>query len=186
MKSTMKGAAALAVMLLIALLHPPLARGQLSVHSGALKKAEVVQHSKQLERRIFQLTNEARRKNHLSSLALDATLTATARQKSDDMLKRHYFSHTSPDGKTIVDRLREEEPAKVRSISRAGENIYMSSKLDSSDTKAMALVIVDTWMTSPGHRANILNPDYSDLGVGVSVMGKELMATQNFAAKKQP
>ena len=47
----------------------------------------------------------------------------------------------------------------------------------------MARVIVDSWMTSPGHRANILNPHYTYLGVGVSALGKEVRATQNFVTR---
>ena len=48
----------------------------------------------------------------------------------------------------------------------------------------MARVIVDSWMTSPGHRANLLNPDYTHLGVGVSVLGKDIRATQNFVQRE--
>ena len=47
-----------------------------------------------------------------------------------------------------------------------------------------ARVIVDSWMTSPGHRANLLNPDYTHLGVGVSLLGKEIRATQNFVQRR--
>ena len=46
-------------------------------------------------------------------------------------------------------------------------------------------VIVDSWMTSPGHRANLLNPDYTHLGVGVGVLDQEIRATQNFVTRRQ-
>ncbi len=183
--STWKGAVVLLAILTV-FLPQSMAWGQLRTHSGAQKKADRLIHPKDLERRIFQLTNEARRKNGLPLLDQDETLAETARKHSDDMLRRGYFSHTSPDGKTVADRLREEEPAAFRTMSRAGENIYMSYKLDYSDPKTMARVIVDGWMTSAGHRANILNPDYTHLGVGVSAMGKEIMATQNFARRAAP
>jgi uncharacterized protein YkwD len=182
MKSTAKGAVALAVMAL-SLFCLPAAWGQLRTHSGAFKKAGGIQHPKDMERRIFQLTNEARRKHGLPALEPDDTLTATARKHSDDMLKREYFSHTSPDGKTIVDRLKDEKPAVVKTMGRAGENIFGSSKLDYSDVKTAARSIVDGWMISPGHRANILNPGYTHLGVGVSILGTECRATQNFGQK---
>ena len=67
------------------------------------------------------------------------------------MLKNEYFSHTSPEGKTLKDRFQEEKPASIRNISRIGENIYQGAKLDySTDIKTQARLIVDGWMTSPG------------------------------------
>jgi len=182
MKSAAKWAVALAVMS-ASLLVIPTAWGQLRTQSGAFKQADSIQHPKELERRIFQLTNEARRKHGLPTLDSDETLTDVARKHSDDMLKRDYFSHTSPDGKSIIDRLQDEKPALVKNMGRAGENIFGSSKLDYSDVKTLARNIVDGWMTSPGHRANILNPKYTHLGVGVSVRGSECRATQTFGQK---
>jgi uncharacterized protein YkwD len=179
MKSTLKWTLVLAVLLAV-LLQPPSAWGQLRTQSGSLTRKSSIKHPRELERRIFQLTNEARRKNGLPSLDPDETLAACARQHSDDMLRRDYFSHTSPDGKDMKDRLLE-APAAARSVARAGENIYGGRGQDFSDAKTISRVVVDGWMTSPGHRANILNPDYTHLGVGVSVQGKDIRATQNFA-----
>jgi uncharacterized protein YkwD len=181
MKSINKWTMGLAVG--VAVLLPLLpAWGQLRIKSGALRQRQKqINHPRELERRIFALTNEARRRHGLPALIQDSTLQATARQHCDDMIKRHYFSHTSPDGQNLQDRLKHEEPAMIRNMVRAGENIYMSSKLDYSETPTIARLIVDGWMTSPGHRANILNDKYTHLGVGVSVGGKEIMAAQNFA-----
>jgi uncharacterized protein YkwD len=184
MKSNLKLTAALAV-LLAALLYLPSAWGQVRIKSGALSKSSGILHPKELERRIFQLTNEGRRKNGLPPLAPDDSLAAKARDKSDDMLKNNYFSHTSPEGKTIKDRMQEEKPASFRTISRIGENIYMGSRLDySTDVKTQARMIVDGWMTSPGHRRNILDPNYTHLGVGVAAKDKDCYATQIFAGMK--
>jgi uncharacterized protein YkwD len=180
MNSTMKWAMVLVALLTVSV-QLPHAWGQLRVQSGA--KQSSIKHPKELERRIFKLTNEARQKNGLPSLDPDETLAATSRQHSDDMLKRDYFSHTSPDGKTLKDRY-SDAPAKARTMGRIGENIYGGSGQNYADTKTMARVIVDGWMTSPGHRANILTPQYTHLGVGVSVQGKEIRATQNFAAER--
>jgi uncharacterized protein YkwD len=163
----------------------PSAWGQLRTHSGALTSRSGIKHPRELERRIYQLTNEARRKNGLPSLVPDEALAAMARKHSDDMLQRDYFSHTSPDGQTVKDRLFE-APAVGKSIAQAGENIYGGSGQDYSDPRIIARVIVDGWMTSPGHRANILNPNYTHLGVGVSIKGKEIRATQNFAQRRGP
>jgi uncharacterized protein YkwD len=181
MKPNLKWIAALAV-LMAALLHLPLAWGQVRITSGASSRSSGVQHPKELERRIFQLTNEARRKHGLPSLDSDKDLAVKAREKSDDMLNNNYFSHTSPEGKTLKDRVQEEKPASFRTISRAGENIYMGSRFDYAvDVKTQARMIVDGWMTSPGHRRNILDPNYSRMGVGVAAKDKMCYATQIFA-----
>lgn len=183
MKFSKKWAVALTV-LLAAFLQLPAAWGQVRVKSGAYKSS--IQHPKELERRIFQLANEARRKNGLSALDRDDTLMAKAREKCDDMLKNNYFSHTSPDGKTLKDRLLEEKPAVARTMSRAGENIYMGARFDYSvDVKTQARLIVDGWMTSPGHRKNMLDPNYTHMGVGVAARGKECYATQIFSQKRK-
>jgi uncharacterized protein YkwD len=184
MKSNLRWTAALAV-LLAALLFLPSAWGQVKVKSGALSRSSGIVHPKELERRIFQLTNDARRKNRLAPLDWDNNLAANAREKSDDMLTKNYFSHTSPDGKTLKDRFQEEKPASIRNISRIGENIYMGARLDySTDIKTQARLIVDGWMTSPGHRRNILDPNYTHLGVGVAAKDKMCYATQVFAGRK--
>ena len=184
MKSNLKWTAALAVML-AAWLFLPSAWGQVRVKSGALSRSGGILHPKELERRIFQLTNDARRKNGLPSLDWDNSLAVKAREKSDDMLTNNYFSHSSPDGKTLKDRFQDEKPASIRNISRIGENIYMGARLDfSTDIKTQARLIVDGWMTSPGHRRNILDPNYTRLGVGVGAKDKMCYATQIFAGMK--
>lgn len=170
-------------LLSVTLLQPPCAWGQVRTHSGALTKQSGIEHPKELERRIFQLTNEARRKNGLPALEPDETLMTLAREKSDDMARRRYFSHTSPEGKTIIDHYDNEKPAKIGLMGRIGENIHMGQRNDYSDIKTAARVIVDSWMLSPGHRQNILNPAYTNLGVGVAVKGKECYATQSFGQK---
>jgi uncharacterized protein YkwD len=166
-------------LLLIFLLYVPPAQAQLRVKRNP-RGAGRVQHLNEVERRIYQLTNAERRKRHLSPLDRDNTLVETARAHSDDMLRRDYFSHVDPDGKTPQQRI---APAYSRTIARAGENIWGGHGYDYSDSKLTARVIMDSWMSSPGHRANLLNPDYTHLGVGVSVQGKEIRATQNFVTR---
>jgi uncharacterized protein YkwD len=186
MKSNLKWTTAL-IILLAAGLFVPSVWGQLRVKSGALSRSSGILHPKELERRIFQLTNEARHKNGLPALDWDKDLALQARDKSDDMLQKNYFSHTDPEGKNLKDRLQEEKPASYKTISRIGENIYMGARLDySTDIKTQARLIVDGWMTSPGHRQNILDPRYTHLGVGVAAKDKMCYATQVFAGMKSP
>ncbi len=140
-----------------------------------------IAHLKEVESRIFRLTNEARRKNGLGILDRDDSLREVARAHSDDMLKRDFFSHVNPDGLSPAKRL---APVYSSTVVRTGENIWGGSGHDYSDPQLMARVIVDGWLSSPGHRKNIMNPDYTHLGVGVSVMGKEIRATQVFVRRK--
>ncbi|MFZ5448540.1 MAG: CAP domain-containing protein [Thermodesulfobacteriota bacterium] len=142
---------------------------------------ERIHYLKEVERKVFQLTNEVRQNHHLMPLSRDTALIDIARAHNDDMLNRNFFSHVSPDGKSVQERV---APAYARTLSRAGENIWSGHGYDYSDSNLMARVIVDSWMSSPGHRANILNPEYNYVGVGVSAMGKEIRATQNFIQRR--
>jgi uncharacterized protein YkwD len=145
-----------------------------TVKSGAAQPR--IKHLRELERQILRFTNEARRKNSLAIVDWDEDLRSVARAHSDDMLRRNFFSHENF-GKRVA-------PVIGSSTSRAGENIFGGSGQDCSDTRLMARNIVDGWMTSPGHRANILNQEYTHMGAGVSVLGKEVRATQVFTAKR--
>ncbi len=142
---------------------------------------ERIVHPKEIENAIFKLTNDVRRKHHLDPVDKDQELAAAARDHSDDMLRRDFFSHENPDGFGPRERV----PAYSRAMARAGENIYGSHGLDFSDPKLIARIVVDGWMASPGHRVNLLNAGYTSLGVGVSVKGTEIRATQVFGLKRK-
>ncbi|MEL6232030.1 MAG: CAP domain-containing protein [Cyanobacteria bacterium J06627_3] len=106
------------------------------------------------ENEVLRLTNEFRKQNGLKALVLDTNLDETADKHSKDMAKRDYFSHTGKDGSKPWDRARREgyESGTV------GENIaagYSSAK-----------AVVDGWIASPGHRANMLNANYNEIGIG--------------------
>ncbi len=113
--------------------------------------------------------NAARHDNGLSSIRQDAALREVARAHSKDMYSRRYFSHQTPDGKTPYDRLREGRIIYVT----AGENLAFAPDVD----KAW-----DSLMSSPDHRANILNPDFRCVGIGAykGEDGFEEMFTQDF------
>ncbi len=122
----------------------------------------------QIEQDIFRLTNEQRTKNGLPAFAWSERLASVARAHSQDMDARNFFAHTNPDGKDPFARMR----SAGISFSTAGENIAGGANAD---------IIVTNWMNSPGHRANILNPSFHTLGVGVSTNSRYgLLATQNF------
>lgn len=103
---------------------------------------------------ILRLTNAAREREGLPPLRLDAALNKAAQGHADDMAKRDYFDHASPEGGTMVSRI-EKVGYRYRGIA---ENIAMG--------QTSAKQAVDGWLKSPGHRRNMLNRDYRDLGVG--------------------
>jgi len=103
---------------------------------------------------ILTLVNQERSAQHLHSLSWDTELHDAARGHSVDMAANNYFSHTSQDGRTFSDRIQ----AAGYQYNTAGENIAAGY---STPEAAM-----NGWMNSSGHRANILNSSYCDLGVG--------------------
>ncbi|MFJ3670980.1 CAP domain-containing protein [Streptomyces sp. NPDC090106] len=100
------------------------------------------------------LTNRERSRHGLPPLAPDPRLTDAAQAHSADMVARAFYSHTSPDGTQPWDRAAA-AGAHRRSI---GENIACGQR--------SAAEVVEGWMNSPGHRANILKPDFTHIGVG--------------------
>jgi uncharacterized protein YkwD len=130
-----------------------------------------------LERKIFRLTNEARRRHGVPPLTWETSLQNAARAHSADMLRRNYFSHMSPDGRTPHERIRSAYPFP---LSSTGENIWSGTGHDPGNTSRLARLIVNNWMSSAGHRQNLLNPEFTDIGVGVAARGRDIRATQVF------
>ncbi|WP_238587684.1 CvpA family protein [Caenimonas sp. SL110] len=121
-----------------------------------------------LEARMLELVNAERARQGLKPLVADIDLREVARAHSRDMLARGYFAHTTPEGTDMVDRLRK---AKLRYLA-AGENLALAPSLARAH---------DGLMNSPGHRANILKPQFARVGIGVLDGGRHgLMITQNF------
>ena len=135
-------------------------------------------HLQDVEEWIWRFTNDIRRRSGLPPLAKEGTLSAVAQAYSDDMLRRGFFSHTNPEGLTVRDRLSPYFSGSIRSL---GENIWEGSNLSAANREALARYIMNSWMSSSGHRENILGADYTHLGVGVTAVGREIRATQDFA-----
>ncbi|MFG3292386.1 CAP domain-containing protein [Streptomyces sp. NPDC048179] len=120
-----------------------------------------------VEAEVLKLVNEERAKVGCSALSANSSLTKLAEAFSDDMAARDFFDHTDPDGKTPWDR------AAAAGISNlGGENIARG--------QATAQAVMDAWMNSEGHRANILNCDFKTLGVGVHFGSGGPWWTQDF------
>ena len=106
------------------------------------------------ENEVIRLVNEIRVQNGLQALSADWELSRVARYKSQDMVDNRYFSHTSPTYGTPFQMIR----AFGLSYRSAGENIAYGY--------AAPQAVVNAWMNSSGHRANILNASYTRIGVG--------------------
>lgn len=111
------------------------------------------------EQQVVTLVNQKRAQNGLKPLTANWQLSRVARYKSQDMHDKNYFSHTSPTYGSPFDMIK----SFGISYRTAGENIAMGYKTPQA--------VVDGWMNSPGHRANILNASFTQIGVGYVASG---------------
>ena len=111
------------------------------------------------ENEVIRLVNEIRESNGLKPLTANWELSRIARYKSEDMSNNRYFSHTSPTYGTPFQMIK----AFGLSYRSAGENIAYGYRTPAA--------VVDGWMNSSGHRANILNASYTQIGVGYCASG---------------
>jgi len=148
-------------------------------------------------KRIHQLVNEERRKHKLPALAWDRKLARIATEHSRDMAQRDYLGHDTPEGKDFIHRYR---LAGYRCEIRIGQVIHTGAEnialgrlyntkttidgiafYDWNSAKAIARKTVEGWMSSTGHRENILAPHWRREGIGVEVgPDNRVLITQNF------
>jgi uncharacterized YkwD family protein len=123
------------------------------------------------EQQMLQLVNQARAQNNLPALKIDMEVTNVARIKSQDMIDNNYFSHNSPKYGSPFDMMKS---FGVDYVS-AGENIAGNQDVQSAH---------NALMNSPGHRKNILSPDFTHIGIGIKKGGSYgNMFTQMFVSK---
>lgn len=108
---------------------------------------------------VLTLTNQYRASNGLSPLAMNTRLTSAAQTYAELMAGQGFFSHTSPDGTTPGDRIL----SSGYNWSSYGENIAMGYSTPDA--------VMQAWINSAGHRANILNAGFRDLGIGYAKDG---------------
>ena len=155
-----------------------------------------------LERSIHDLVNQERKKQGLSSLDWNPTLSGIARLHSRDMASRNYFSHENREGRTFNDRYRRQGfscwiKAGIGRYSLGAENIYQNNLCRSvtyiksggsvrtvylwNSPEEIARSTVAGWMKSPGHRKNILQPFWKTEGIGIAISSDDkILITQNF------
>ncbi|RKQ31368.1 CAP domain-containing protein [Oceanobacillus halophilus] len=123
----------------------------------------------QFEQEVVELTNQERAKHGLSSLQIDTELSKVAREKSRDMAADNYFDHNSPTYGSPFDMMK----SFGVTYRTAGENIAKGQRTPAE--------VVNGWMNSEGHRANILNENFTHIGVGYVEQGNHW--TQQFIGK---
>ena len=111
------------------------------------------------------LLNRERRKHDLPKMRASEKLRAAAAQHSQDMVARQFFDHVAPGGVTLTERV-----AAVDYLKAAISSWFLAENIGwGTGSLASPRSIVKQWMASPGHRANILNPQVRDAGVGIAL-----------------
>jgi uncharacterized protein YkwD len=149
-----------------------------STSPSALKHP--IEYKSDIENEILELVNQERAKVGAKPLVMNETLRNMARYKSNDMLQYDYFDHTSPNIGSLTDLSKKFG----YSYTAIGENIWMSKASSTSYLRqnTTAAKIMEGWMNSPGHKANILNNTYGKIGVGVTLSTDGFShATQEFS-----
>ena len=150
-----------------------------------------------LEKQIHENINRERQKHGLPLLRWNDALSRIARKHSNDMARRNYFSHRSPDGRDFLYRYRQAGYSCAVQVNErmytGAENIFQNNLYDRvvfvdgaahfdwNTSRKIAESTVHGWMNSPGHRKNILMPHWKSEGIGVAVSPDDkVYITQNF------
>jgi len=124
--------------------------------TGATKPSKPSESSMAMERRVFDLTNAERAKHRLPPFIWHDILSNSARAHSDDMLRNNMTGHSGSDGSSARQRI---ERHGLKNANSWSENVAYGSPTPEA--------VVQAWMNSPGHKANILSNSSTHLGVGL-------------------
>ena len=129
-----------------------------------------------VEQSVFRMVNDERAKLGLAPLTWSDTNVKYAREKSTDMFVNNYFDHADLNGKYSYEYMREDGIV----FYAWAENIARSNATAESNADDIAASLMNLWMNSEGHKANILSPDSNTLSVGVHIENGRVLATQIF------
>lgn len=155
-----------------------------TTHGSLLVSEPEPTKAKLIENLIYALTNQHRVVGGLQPLERVSLIDQIARSHSEDMAKRNYFEHNTPEGLDPTQRgmaagydCRKDYGSHY--TYGLAENIHMHTGTWYS-AEHLADEIMEGWMRSPGHRQNIMEPNYDRIGIGVAIGGGTVYATQNF------
>lgn len=138
----------------------------------------------ELRERALDLVNEARREKGLQPLKQGSMLNEAAQSHAEDMLRRDYYGHRSPEAETVSDRYREAGGSRWKLVA---ENIARCSGCPSPPTSERIANLQEGWMNSPPHRENILRRGLEQFGFGIVAKDDaNLFAVQTFAGPGTP
>lgn len=141
---------------------------QTSDAASEMRSSAAPESTLAMEQRLFQLANQSRKEAGAPPLKWDEHLAIAARLHSNEMARRGGLSHQFPDEPTVSQRL----GAQGARFDASAENVAFDDNIDDMH---------DGWMHSPGHRANLLNPKYDVVGIGVTRVGERFYGTTDFA-----
>jgi len=144
----------------------------LAMLSCAVLRAQNVTSTTEMERQVFEWTNQERAKISAPPLKWSDRLAVAARLHSDEMAQHKDLSHQVQGEPVFTERLAE----RGARFSAAAENVGYGDEAED---------LQSGWMHSPPHRANLLNPAYTEMGVGIVRSGDRLWATEDFATALQ-
>jgi uncharacterized protein YkwD len=150
----------------------------LALSFAAATRAET---REELRRFALELVNNSRAEHGVPPLRLAPELSQAAQAHAEDMLRRNYFAHESPEGGTAMDRYRAAggSPGKL-----VAENIAQCRNC--APGRKLVEGFHSGWMKSPGHRANILAPGVDRFGFDIAAAGQDVTAVQTFAGAGAP
>ena len=119
--------------------------------------------AKALSKATLCLLNEERADHGLSPLKSQKKLRKAAVRFSKTMVKEQFFDHVSPTGSTLASRVKKVKYTKGARAWSLGENIAWGT-----GDRSTPAAIVDAWMHSPGHKRNILDPTFKEIGIGIA------------------
>ncbi len=151
----------------------------IQVQTDQVSDVEVVatsaNQSNPVQQSILDLSNAARQDSGLSTLSFSAELNAAAQRHANDLAKGAQFSHTGSDGSTMQERV-QDSGYKYWSIA---ENIYYQAPRNQPERA------VQGWLKSPGHRRNLLNSKFTQMGVGYARNGTKHYYVQVFGTPQE-
>ena len=137
--------------------------------NGASQKTDT---AAQIEAAILSRVNRLRAERGLAVLEASSLLQKAARSHSEQMASQNFVAHIDPSGKDVVGRIQAQGIGNFKSV---GENIFAGENLAS-----VADAVLEGWMASPGHKRNLLSPEYRQAGTGVVIVSgtRKIFVTQ--------
>jgi uncharacterized protein YkwD len=170
--------AALTMMLVLPVSSHALARGAESCAGAYTAPTAVAKAKAKVRAATLCLINRERAVRRMRTLRPHGALTLAAHRHSTDMAIRNYFAHDTKGGGRFTSRILAARYVRPNMRWSVGENLAWGT-----GQLATPAAIVEAWMRSPGHRANILKGAYAEIGIGIATSGAKIIYTTDFGRR---